>query len=88
MGLARSAYSSYDGAAVTAPYIRAQRQADRASAAAQDALIYRGKEKQFGENSDKRSSLAVLIRLKWSSGTRPHRGCVEVNMKDLSLKYF
>lgn len=64
MGLELSAYSSYNVAAVTAPYIRAQHQADGASAAAQDGFIHCGKGKQLEENSDKRSSLVVLIRLK------------------------
>lgn len=87
MGLVLSAFSSYNGAAVAAPYIRAQHQADGASAAAQDALIYGGKEKPSEENSDKRSSL-VLIKLKWSCATRLHMGIVEVNMEDGSLRYF
>lgn len=87
MGLVLSAYSSCNGAAVTVPYIRAQHQADGASAAAQHALIYCSKGKQLEENSDKRSSLVVLIRLKWGCRTRSHSGFVKVNMEDLSLKY-
>lgn len=73
---------------MTAPYIRGQHRADGAPAAAQNGLIYRGKEYQLEENSDKRSSLVVLIRQEWSCRTRSHRGFVEVNMEDLILDYF